>query len=76
VIVRRAKALPLVHPQFRGTAVPGVVTIVVVPENDDPNSDTCGDHTRDRLRPPQHARLLTSEVYVTPPVLPADQSGS
>lgn len=30
--IARAKALPLVHPEFPGIDVPGVVTVVVVPE--------------------------------------------
>ena len=31
--VRRAKALPLAHPQFPGVAVPGAVTLIVVPDD-------------------------------------------
>jgi predicted phage baseplate assembly protein len=30
--IARAKALPLVHPEFPGIDVPGVVTVVVIPE--------------------------------------------
>jgi hypothetical protein len=33
--VRRAHALPLYHPQFPGVEVPGVVTVIVVPEVDE-----------------------------------------
>ncbi len=65
--VRRAKALPLHHPKFPGTSMPGVVTVIVVPQGDAPNpmptqatlSIVCA-HLN------QH-RLLTSEVYVVPP---------
>ena len=31
---RRAKALPLHHPDFPGVAVPGAVTVIVVPDVD------------------------------------------
>lgn len=31
--VKRAKALPLAHPQFPGVAVPGAVTLIVVPDD-------------------------------------------
>lgn len=31
--VRRAKALPLAHPQFPGVQVPGAVTLIVVPDD-------------------------------------------
>jgi predicted phage baseplate assembly protein len=34
--VKRAKALPLAHPQFPGTQVPGAITVIVVP-NDQPD---------------------------------------
>lgn len=35
VRVRRAHTLPLYHPQFPGVEVPGVVTVIVVPEVDE-----------------------------------------
>lgn len=65
--VRRAKALPLVHPQFTGAQIPGAVTVIVVPDSDAPNpvpgpatlSLVCAHLNRHRL--------LTSEVYVIPP---------
>src|SRR5207245_6925713 len=34
--VRRAKALPLRHPSFGPVRIPGVVTVIVVPESDSP----------------------------------------
>ena len=34
--IARARALPLHHPDYPGTVVPGVVTVVVVPDSDDP----------------------------------------
>jgi predicted phage baseplate assembly protein len=65
--VKRAKALPLVHPKFRLDRIPGVVTVIVVPESDSPtpmpNESTLGavcawlnEH-----------RLLTCELHVVPP---------
>ncbi len=39
--VRRAKALPLAHPQFPGTRVPGAITVIVVPD-DQPGPRTQG----------------------------------
>jgi predicted phage baseplate assembly protein len=34
--VRRAKALPLAHPQFPDTQVPGAITVIVVPDDTPP----------------------------------------
>ncbi|RYG25204.1 putative baseplate assembly protein, partial [bacterium] len=34
--VARAKALPLVHPSYPNVKVPGSITIIVVPDSDDP----------------------------------------
>jgi predicted phage baseplate assembly protein len=31
--VKRAKALPLAHPQFQGIQVPGAITVIVVPDD-------------------------------------------
>ncbi len=66
-LVRRAKALPLHHPQYRAAAIPGVVTVIVVPESDAPNplpnettlAAVCAHLNR--------VRLLTTEVHVVPP---------
>lgn len=67
VRIRRAKALPLVHPKYPETPIPGVVTVIVVPESDAPNpipgaatlAIVCAELNRHRL--------LTSEVYVVAP---------
>lgn len=67
VNIARANALPLVHPKFPGTPIPGVVTVVVVPQSDAPNptpgaatlATVCGNLS--------NHRLLTSEVYVVAP---------
>lgn len=67
-LVRRAKALPLHHPRYTGAPIPGVITVIVVPESDTPNplpnettlAAVCAHLNR--------ARLLTSEVHVVPPL--------
>lgn len=68
VRVRRAKALPLVHPQFPGVTIPGVVTVIVVPESDDPNPLPAQRTMTAVCQCLNQHRLLTSEVYVVPPV--------
>lgn len=67
VNVRRAKALPLIHPKFIGAPIPGVVTVIIVPESDaarplpsEPTLQTVCAHLN------QH-RLLTTEVFVIAP---------
>jgi len=68
VRVSRALALPLVHPQFRGIPVPGAVTVVVVPESDEP-APMPGRRTLTAVcECLNQRRLLTTEVYVIPPV--------
>lgn len=65
--VGRAHALPLHHPDFPATQVPGVVTVVIVPDKPGPAPRPgsmllgCVCAALDR------ARLLTTEVYVVPP---------
>jgi hypothetical protein len=67
VRVRRAKALPLVHPQFPDVPVPGVMTVVIVPESDAPNP-LPGQSTLSIVCAHLNVhRLLTSEVYVVAP---------
>jgi predicted phage baseplate assembly protein len=65
--VRRARALPLRHPRFPGATVPGTVTVIVVPDSDNPRplpgegtlAAVCA-HLDQR-------RLLTTEVFVVAP---------
>ena len=68
VRLRRAKALPLYHPEFNTAPIPGVVTVVIVPDSDSPKPSP-GEATRrivcEHLN--RH-RLLTSEVCVIAPV--------
>lgn len=65
--IRRAKALPLSHPDFPGVKVPGVVTVIVVPDSD----DACPVPSEGTLRTVcaylDMRRLLTTELYVVAP---------
>jgi predicted phage baseplate assembly protein len=63
----RAKALPLTHPQFPGVPIPGVVTVIVVPEGDAPNPLPNEATLRTVCAHLNEHRLLTTEVYVVPP---------
>lgn len=73
--VKRAKALPLAHPQFPGVKVPGTVTVIVVPDRRKPEVPPIG------TAPPLPSagmlrtvceyldarRLLTTELFVVAP---------
>jgi predicted phage baseplate assembly protein len=71
--VARAMALPLYHPQFPGIDVPGVVSIIVVPETStpDPLDDPAPMPTDATLRAVcavlEPRRLLTTELYAMAP---------
>lgn len=65
--ITRAKALPLRHPDFPGVAVPGVVTVVVVPDSPDPQPRPSEGTLRTVCAYLDQRRLLTTEVYVAPP---------
>lgn len=67
VNVRRALALPLAHPMIEGAQIPGVVTVIVVPESDDPRPMPNQRTLRAVCECLNQRRLLTTEVYVTPP---------
>jgi predicted phage baseplate assembly protein len=65
--IARAKALPLHHPRFPGVEVPGVVTVIVVPDIDDP-APTPSESTLNAVCVYLNARrLLTTEVFVIGP---------
>jgi predicted phage baseplate assembly protein len=68
VLIRRAKAEPLMHPRFRGTPVPGAVSVVVVPQNDEPDPTPSSSTLQTVCAHLNLHRLLTSEVFVIPPV--------
>jgi predicted phage baseplate assembly protein len=75
--IKRAKALPLHHPSFPDVAVPGVITVIVVPDGSDvPDSNGGGASTPTPSEGTLRAvcahldqkRLLTTELYVIKPV--------
>jgi predicted phage baseplate assembly protein len=65
--VRRALALPLFHPNFPNGPIPGVVTVVVVPDSDSPNPTPNQTTLQSVCQYLDAHRLLTSEVYVVGP---------
>jgi predicted phage baseplate assembly protein len=65
--IRRAKALPLTHPGFPGVRVPGVMTVVVVPDTDDPAPTPTEATLRTVCAYLNQRRLLTTELYVVRP---------
>lgn len=67
VRVRRAHALPLYHPDFPDVEVPGVITVMVIPESDAPNPMPSEGTMRSVCEYLTERRLLTTEVYVAPP---------
>ncbi|MBS1912598.1 MAG: putative baseplate assembly protein [Bacteroidetes bacterium] len=67
VRVRRAHAMPLYHPDFPGTPVPGVITVIVIPESDDPKPIPSEGTMKTVCAYLSARRLLTTEVHVAPP---------
>jgi predicted phage baseplate assembly protein len=65
--IKRAKALPLHHPSFPGVKVPGVVTVVVVPDSDEENPTPSEGTIRTVCAYLKDRRLLTTELYVVKP---------
>jgi len=73
--VKRAKALPLAHPQFPGVKVPGTVTVIVVPDGesdiDQNNYNPAPTPSEGLLRTVceylDARRLLSTEVFVVAP---------
>ena len=65
--VARARALPLHHPEFPDVQVPGVITVVVVPDSDSPNPMPSEGTLQTVCAYLDQRRLLTSELYVVPP---------
>ena len=65
--IARAKALPLRHPRFPDTEVPGVVSVIVVPDSDEPEPRPSEGTLRTVCAYLDQRRLLTTEVYVAPP---------
>lgn len=67
VNVRRAAAFPLVHPKFTGAAIPGVVTVIIVPESDVARPTPSEATLQIVCAHLNEHRLLTSEVFVVAP---------
>ncbi len=65
--IAAAKALPLFHPDFPGVSVPGTITIVVVPDNQDVPPKPSNDLIRRLCAQLDTFRLLTTEVFVKGP---------
>jgi predicted phage baseplate assembly protein len=65
--IKRARALPLYHPDFPGVKVPGVVTVIVVPDGDSAAPIPSQGTLRTVCRYLDRRRLLTAEVYVIKP---------
>jgi predicted phage baseplate assembly protein len=63
----RAKALPLHHPDYPGVALPGVVSVIVVPEGEGPAPMPTAATLRQVCAHLDARRTLTSEVFVLPP---------
>lgn len=67
VRVRRAKALPLFHPDFPCCKFPGAVTVIIVPESKDAKPLPSEGMLETVCKHLNQHRLLTNEVYVIPP---------
>lgn len=65
--IARAKALPGHHPDFPGVTVPGVVSVIVVPDVDNAAPIPSEGTLRTVCAYLDERRLLTTEVYVLPP---------
>jgi len=68
VRIARAKALPLSHPKFTGAPIPGVVSVIVIPDSHAPKPSPSQTTLEAVCAWLNNARLLTSELYVVPPV--------
>jgi predicted phage baseplate assembly protein len=65
--VARARAFPLFHPDFPGVQIPGVITVVIVPDSASPAPMPSDGLLRTVCAYLDQRRLLTTEVYVVPP---------
>jgi predicted phage baseplate assembly protein len=65
--IARAKALPLVHPDFPGMQVPGVVTVIVVPNVVSPAPMPSPGLLRTVCAYLDQRRLIATELYVIAP---------
>jgi predicted phage baseplate assembly protein len=65
--IAQAVALPLFHPDHPGVEVPGALTVVVVPDNEDKPPQPSGDQIAGLCQMLDQKRLLTTEVFVKGP---------
>ena len=65
--IAHAVALPLFHPDHLGVDVPGALTVVIVPKNDDKPPNPSGDLIAALCDKLDQKRLLTTEVFVKGP---------
>ncbi|MEX0759457.1 MAG: putative baseplate assembly protein, partial [Tistlia sp.] len=65
--VRRAHTLPLAHPHFPGIDVPGVVTLLIVPDAPGPAPSPSEALAQTVCAHLDRRRLLTTELYVIGP---------
>lgn len=65
--IRRAKALPLAHPDFPGIEIPGAVSVIVVPNSEIPNPTPSDALMKSLVARLNEVRLVTTELYVVPP---------
>jgi predicted phage baseplate assembly protein len=65
--IARANTIPLANPAFPGVAVPGSITVVVVPNTPDPAPMPTAATLRTVCAYLNQRRLLTAELYVVPP---------
>ena len=66
--VKRAFAIALHHPNFPSGQIPGVVTVIVVPDSPSPNPTPNQSTLKAVCAYLEAHRLLTSEIYVVGPV--------
>ncbi|MEB3216071.1 MAG: putative baseplate assembly protein [Nostocales cyanobacterium 94392] len=67
VRIRRAYTLPLYHPQFPDTPVPGAITVIVIPDSKDPKPIPSEAIMQAVCAYLNRHRLLTTEVFIAPP---------
>jgi predicted phage baseplate assembly protein len=65
--IGKAKAIPLFHPSHPGVDVPGAVTLVVIPENQEIEPKPSPDQIEAVCRYLEPLRLLTTELHVKGP---------
>ncbi len=65
--IKHAVAIPLYHPDHPGVDVPGALTVVIVPDNEDKPPRPSGELIEQLCRKLDDVRLITTEVFVKGP---------